>query len=133
MRAARIENGLVADLWEVPALDCYGPDVALIEAPPGVVIGATYSPLAGFTNPPKDHMALPIAPISPRQIRQALSRVGLRQAVESAITAADQDVKDWWEFATQFERQHPMVAEMGSALGQTEAQLDALWELAGSL
>jgi hypothetical protein len=74
-----------------------------------------------------------IAPASPRQIRQALTRAGLRQAVEGAIAAGDQDTKDWWEFATQFERQHARVIAMGAALGQTDAQLDALWALAVSL
>ena len=75
----------------------------------------------------------PLLPVSPRQIRQALSRAGLRTAVETAIAAGDQDGKDWWEFATQFERLHPTVVAMGQALGQTDAQMDALWELAASL
>lgn len=75
----------------------------------------------------------PPAVVSPRQIRQALTRANLRVMVEAAIAAGDQDVKDWWEFATQFERIHPMVVTMGEALGQTDAQMDALWTLAGSL
>ena len=75
----------------------------------------------------------PLLPVSPRQIRQVLSRAGLRTAVETAIAAGDQDGKDWWEFATQFERLHPTVVAMGQALGQTDAQMDALWELAASL
>lgn len=74
-----------------------------------------------------------IAPISPRQIRQALTRTGLRQQVETAVAAGDQDLKDWWEFATVFEREHPMVVAMGDVLGQTPAKLDALWSLAASL
>ena len=52
MRAARIENGLVADLWMVPSLGCYGPEVILVEAPDHVQLGATYDPVDGFTNPP---------------------------------------------------------------------------------
>lgn len=74
-----------------------------------------------------------IQPVSPRQIRQALSRANLRTAVEAAIASGDQDTKDWWEFATQFERKHPMVVAMGQALKQTDAQMDALWQLAASL
>ena len=53
MRAARIENGVVADLWEVPSLDCYGSEVFLVEAPEDVKIGATYD-VDGFTNPPAE-------------------------------------------------------------------------------
>lgn len=71
--------------------------------------------------------------VSPRQIRQALTRAGLRQAVESAVIAGDQDLKDWWEFATAFERANQHVIDMGLALGVTEKQLDDLWILAGSL
>lgn len=71
--------------------------------------------------------------ISPRQIRQALSRAGLRNSVEAAVATGDQDTKDWWEFATTFERGHPRVLAMAQALDVTEVQMDDLWTLAGSL
>jgi hypothetical protein len=51
MRAARIENGVVADLWEVPSLDCYGELYTLVEAPASVQLGATWDG-ATFVNPP---------------------------------------------------------------------------------
>jgi hypothetical protein len=76
--------------------------------------------------------AVPVA-VSPRQIRQALTRAGLREKVEAAIAAGDQDTKDWYEFATTFERQNQHVIDMGIALGQTERQLDDLFTLAASL
>lgn len=76
--------------------------------------------------------AIPVS-VSPRQIRQALTRAGLRAAVEAAVAAGDQDTKDWWEFATDFQRAHPMVIAMGTALNVTPLQLDDLWTLAGSL
>ncbi len=78
-------------------------------------------------------LAAPLAAISPRQIRQALTRAGLREAVEAAVAAGGQDLKDWWEFSTAFERLHPEVVTMGTALGQTDTQLDALWALGASL
>lgn len=71
--------------------------------------------------------------VSPRQIRQALTAASLRTPVETAVAAGDQDTKDWWEFATVFERQHSMVLAMAASLGVTERQLDDLWTLAGSL
>jgi hypothetical protein len=71
--------------------------------------------------------------VSPRQIRQALTRAGLRTSVEAAVAAGDQDTKDWYEFATQFERSSPIVAALGVALSVTPLQLDDLWTLAGSL
>jgi hypothetical protein len=51
MRAARIENGIVADLWEVPSLDCYGELYTLVEAPEWVQMGATWNGTT-FVNPP---------------------------------------------------------------------------------
>ena len=76
--------------------------------------------------------------VSPRQIRQALNRVPygevtLRQAVEAAVAAGDQDTKDWWTHATVFERDNPQVLAMGQGLGVSPADLDALWTLADSL
>lgn len=71
--------------------------------------------------------------VSPRQIRQALTAANLRTQVEAAVAAADQDTKDWYEFATIFERQHPMVIALASSLSVTERQLDDLFTLAGSL
>lgn len=35
--------------------------------------------------------------------------------------------------ATQFERHHPLVDMIGHALGYSDEQMDALWELGGSL
>jgi hypothetical protein len=81
----------------------------------------------------------PVPPaVSPRQIRQAMSKVPygvttLRSTVEAAIAASDQDTKDWYEWATQFERGHPMVAALGGGLGVASEDLDNLWRLAGSL
>lgn len=94
-------------------------------------IAATYVP------PPPSPPYVP-QQVSPRQIRQALNRSPygagtLRQAVEAAVEAGDQDTKDWWEFATVFERTNPQVIGMGQVLGVDAAQLDALWILADSL
>ena len=71
--------------------------------------------------------------ITPRQIRQALTRLNLRTAVETAVAAGDQDLKDWWEFSTIYERNHSQVIAMGSALGKPEEELDTLWTLASTL
>ena len=49
MRAARIENGVVADLWEVPSLDCFE-GITLVEAPAFVAMGASYDGSL-FVNP----------------------------------------------------------------------------------
>jgi hypothetical protein len=71
--------------------------------------------------------------VSPRQIRQALTRVGLRPMVESVIASGDQDLKDWYEFSTEFLRDNEHVIAMGVSLGVTDERMDALWRLANSL
>lgn len=71
--------------------------------------------------------------VTPRQIRQALTRAGLRTSVEAAVSAGDQDTKDWYEFATEFRRDSSVVTALGIALAVSDAQLDDLWIVAGSL
>lgn len=73
------------------------------------------------------------AAVSPRQIRQALTLAGLRGVVETAINSSDQDTKDWYEFATGFERDHPKVVELSIALNISEEDVDSLFRLASSL
>lgn len=70
---------------------------------------------------------------SPRQIRQALTAAGLREAVEAGIAGGDQNIKDWYQFATDFQRLHPSVLLLASALQVTDTQLDNLFELAVTL
>lgn len=72
-------------------------------------------------------------PSAARQIRQALTRAGLRTAVESAVAAGSQDLKDWYEFSTAFERLNPQVIAMGEALSVSPASLDDLWTLGAQL
>ncbi len=74
-----------------------------------------------------------VSSVSPRQIRLALTAAGLRATVETAVKSGSQDLKDWWEYALEIERHHPMIEAMGAQLGQTTEQIDALFNLAGSL
>lgn len=71
--------------------------------------------------------------VTPRQIRQALTRAGLRAAVEYAVSQSDQDTKDWWEYSTVFERHNPQVIAMAVALGVSDSQVDDLWRLGDTL
>ena len=87
----------------------------------------------GNTPEPADPPTVFIAPVSPRQIRQALTATGLRDQVEYAVTHGTQDLKDWYEYSTEFERTNAQVTAMGQALGVSDAQLDDLWALAATL
>lgn len=130
---ARIEHGIVTDTLQVDPFTifprAYASQFAEItyEVQRGWVFDGT-----SYTAPPSESPAVPQS-ISPRQIRQALTRAGLRASVESAVAAGDQDTKDWYEFATAFERSHPRVVAMGAALAVTSSQLDDLWTLGASL
>lgn len=73
------------------------------------------------------------AKIDARQIRQALTRVGLRGAVEEAVAAGDQDLKDWYEQSLNFEIDNPHVVAMATLLKVSDADLVALWTLGASL
>jgi hypothetical protein len=78
--------------------------------------------------------APPVQPttVSPRQIRQALTATGMRTQVETAVASGDQDLKDWWEFATAVEENHPEVIGMATMLGLTDTQRHDLFVLAAS-
>jgi hypothetical protein len=65
------------------------------------------------------------------QFRAALNELGKRQEVESTVVAsASQDLKDAWEYGTTYERLSPYVLDMQAALGSTDAEVDAIFELA---
>lgn len=74
-----------------------------------------------------------ISPVTPRQIRQALTALGLRGQVESLVAAGSQDLKDWWEFSEKFEIDHPAVIQMAQAIGVGQSKLVELFQLASSL
>lgn len=76
--------------------------------------------------------------VSPRQIRQAMNRIPyktgtLRDSVESAVQAGDQDIKDWWLYSTAFEKDNPQVKVMAQSLDVSSDEIDALWDLASTL
>jgi hypothetical protein len=76
----------------------------------------------------------PVYTCSPWQIRKALNAQNLRNDVESAVAASnDQSLQDGWEFATQFRSDDLFVISMGAALGKTEEETAALIQYASTL
>jgi hypothetical protein len=71
--------------------------------------------------------------LTPWQMRKALRAAGLMSAVKTAMQAADEEVKEAWEFAQEFRRDNELVCSVAAALGKTEDDLDNLWILGGSL
>ena len=83
--------------------------------------------------PPPPALA-PVYSCSPWQIRKALNAQGLRQAVEDAVAASDdQTLKDGWEFATEFRSDDPFVLAMGASVGKTEEETAQLIQYAATL
>ena len=88
--------------------------------------------------PPAPPPPLPV--ITARQLRLALLRLGVTGAqVEAQIAAmpgtdADREAAMIeWEYATTYQRDHPLVAMLGAALGLTTAQIDAAWMEAATI
>lgn len=69
--------------------------------------------------------------VSRRQALRALLADGLLHMVEPAIAALPQPDRDIamieWAAATEFRRDHFLIAMIGTALGLTEQQIDALF------
>lgn len=81
-----------------------------------------------FLNPPA---ILP--PITKRQLRLTLIRNGISlDVVEASIASipeglTKQEAQIEWADASTFNRNHPTLLLIASALGLTEAQVDAMW------
>lgn len=73
------------------------------------------------------------ASVTNRQFRLALTHAGLRAAAEAYVTAGSQDLKDWWAYEQDIQRQHPLILAAMAALGVTDAQADAVFSLAQTL
>lgn len=71
--------------------------------------------------------------VSPWQIRQALNELNLRTQVENLVKSTSNiDIKDGWEFATEWKEFHPVIQSMGQELGLTSTQIHAIFVLAKS-
>lgn len=74
-----------------------------------------------------------------RQLRLGLITNGCSlSTVDTAIAAIpDPNQREYgkveWEYATSFNRMHPLIATIGAALGLSDTQIDAMWLAAVSL
>jgi hypothetical protein len=94
-----------------------------------------------FEPAPSAPPAPPLVPaITARQLRLALLGLGLTGAqVEAQIAAMPgtpaqrEAAMIEWEYATTYQRDHPLVVMLGAALGLTEAQIDDAWKEAATI
>ena len=71
--------------------------------------------------------------VTMRQARLALLQAGHLGAVQAAMESAGEAAKIEWEYAGTVERESPIVAAMGQALGLDDGALDALFTAAAAL
>lgn len=74
-------------------------------------------------------------PLTARQLRLGLIGAGVTL---TSVTAAIEALNDpaalvEWEYATVYERNHPLVVQIGTTLGLTANQVDTLWAQAFTL
>ena len=75
----------------------------------------------------------PVTVVTPRQARLALNAAGLLDKVNAAVAAADPATQITWEFATQIDRNDPLIAALAGVLNLSSAQIDTLFAQAATL
>lgn len=77
--------------------------------------------------------------LSARQFRLGLVAGGFTLSqvaanIEAMPEGVDKETAEIeWEYATSFERTHPLISSIGSSLGLTEEQIDTMWNGAVNL
>ena len=71
--------------------------------------------------------------VTMRQARLALLGAGLLSTVQTAIAGAGPAAAIEWDYATEVQRGSGLVPAMATALGMTDAQIDALFVQAATL
>jgi hypothetical protein len=116
-------------------LDYLGNKIGELELPDDTSEDVWSQKLAIYAAPPPHEV---IKDVTPRQIRQALILSGVTMAsIDSALSSLPEPTqslaKAEWEYSISFQRNRQLVTQMGSMLGWSSAQLDALWKFAGTL
>lgn len=92
-----------------------------------------------YVNELEDAEPEQLPPLSARQLRLGLVSNGISLSqVEATIDAIenqqDRDVaRIEWEYASTFDRHHPLIEQVGGALGLTTEQIDTMWAAALNL
>lgn len=99
-------------------------------------------PVSPYVPPPEptpEELRSRMPALTARQFRLGLVAGGFNptqvsQAIEAMPEGANKETaKIEWEYATTFNRTHPLIATVGAALGLNDAQIDAMWLTAVNL
>ena len=116
----------------------------LIMQPGGSYISADGSPLpseeqitAALATAEQTRLRARLPSITARQLRLWLHGAGLLEQIPSLITAMPEPQRTTaqieWEFSSDYQRDHPLVIQLGAALGMTSADMDLAWKQAAGL
>lgn len=92
---------------------------------------------AWYVAPPEPEPPAPVVEVpqevTMRQARLALFAAGLLPTVDAAVAQIGGAAAIEWEYSGTVRRDYGLVAQLGPALGLTEAELDGLFVVAGGL
>lgn len=71
--------------------------------------------------------------VSARQFRWAISRLNLRDIIETAVSSSSTDLKDWYEYELIINRDDVPLTELAATLNFSEQQLDEIFKLGSTL
>jgi hypothetical protein len=127
----------ITELWPVAEQEAVG--VFLVEpAPPphasAKVKGYHFARVEGVVTQlldielPPDNTLDMIA--TARQIRLAMNALGLRDGIEEYVASQSRDVRDSWQYTSEFKINHPFIIGAKEQLNKTDDELLALFSLA---
>ncbi|MGH0371738.1 hypothetical protein NKY71_25285 [Sinorhizobium meliloti] len=96
-------------------------------------------PIQPYTPPTAEELRQHMPSLTARQLRLCLVNNGYSMSQVSAVIEAMPEGADKetarieWEYATTFERTHPLITTVGAALSISEEQTDSMWTEAKSL
>ncbi len=71
--------------------------------------------------------------VSARQLKRALLDAGMLDEIDAFVAQAPRAMRLDWEYATEFNRGHPVLLTAIGMLGMSDAQADALFVAAGQI
>lgn len=133
-RYALIRNGAVQSILDTDKDKSEFPDIEefLVPCDDTVKCNQVYDGQSFVVSPPF------FPDVTARQMRQALILSGVSLSmIDDALNSLPEPTKSLakveWEYSNMVQRNRPLVAQVSQMLGWNNAQLDALWLLAGSL
>jgi hypothetical protein len=128
----------ITELWTDAELEAIGVFRVEPAVPPNenaVVLGYSFSRVEGKVSQllQLEFKDAPEVRVSPRQLRLAMNQMGLRDQIEDWVAAQPRDIRDSWQYSTEFYASHPFVQGAKVALGKSDTELVALFAAASMI